>query len=269
MELRPLGGTGIRISPLGLGTVKLGRNRQVKYPRPFEIPDDAAVSRLLALARELGINLLDTAPAYGASEERLGRLLPGPRADWVIVSKAGEFFEAGRSRHDFSYAATVRTVEQSLRHLNTDYLDAVLIHSDGDDLRILEQEGALDALRELKERGLIRAHGMSTKTVAGGLRAVEETDMVMVTCNPAHREELPVLAAAAARSKGVLIKKALQSGHAGEGGVAEAMRFIFAQPGVSGIIVGTIDPGHLRANVMAVEAALEEIEGNEPEGGAA
>ncbi len=173
MELRPLGSTGINVSPLGLGTVKIGRNEQVKYPHPFEIPDDQAVRALLGLAQELGINLIDTAPAYGSSQERLGKLLPGTRDQWVIVSKVGEFFERGESRFDFSFATTRRVVEESLHTLNTDYLDVVLIHSDGGDLRILEQEGALDALRELKEQGLIRAHGMSSKTLAGGLRVVE------------------------------------------------------------------------------------------------
>ena len=258
MELKDLGGTGIRVSPLGLGTVKFGRNEQVKYPRAFRLPDDGQIRSLLALAADLGINLLDTAPAYGNSMERLGKLLPGPRERWVIVSKAGEFFDHGRSRFDFGFDATVRTVEQSLRTLNTDYLDAVLIHSDGDDLHILGQEPVLDALRSLKERGLIRAHGMSSKTVEGGLRTVAEMDVVMATCNPAYRDEIPVLQAAAHLGKGVLIKKGLQSGHiAGPQGVREAMGFIFSQPGVSGLIVGTINPEHLRANVAALEAVLE------------
>ncbi len=256
MELRPLGNTGIMVSPLGLGTVKLGRNQQVKYPHPFEIPDDDAVVALLSLAQELGVNLLDTAPAYGNSEQRLGQLMPGARDDWVIVSKVGEFFKDGKSHFDFSYDTTIRTVEQSLRNLKTDYLDAVLIHSDGNDYRALKEEGALDALCELKERGLIRAHGMSTKTLVGGLLAVVDTDIVMVTCNPAHQEELPVLRAADLRMRGVLIKKALQSGHIEAGGVEEAMKFIFAQPGVSSVIVGTITPDHLRSNVEAVAASL-------------
>lgn len=258
MELRPLGATGILVSPLGLGTVKLGRNQQVKYPHPFEIPDDAATVRLLSLAHELGINLLDTAPAYGNCEERLGQLLPGSREDWVIVSKVGEFFEEGESRFDFSYATTIRTVEQSLRNLKTDYLDAVLIHSDGDDIRVLNEEGVLDALCALKETGLIRAYGMSTKTLAGGLLAVDSTDIVMITCNPAHQDELPVLKAAEQQGKGVLIKKALQSGHIKDGGMEDAMQFIFAQQGVSSVMVGTITSDHLRANVAAVEKALKD-----------
>ena len=53
MDLRPLGSTGIQVSPLGLGTVKIGRNQQVKYPSLFAIPDDRAVAELLALARDL------------------------------------------------------------------------------------------------------------------------------------------------------------------------------------------------------------------------
>lgn len=257
MELRPLGSTGIDVSPLGLGTVKFGRDEQVKYPASFTIPDDEAVVALLHLARELGINMVDTAPAYGTSQQRLGTLLPGPRSDWVIVSKVGESFENGQSAFDFSYDSTRQTVEQSLRTLNTDYLDCVLIHSDGDDLGILDNEGAVDALRDLKQRGLIRSHGMSSKTIDGGLRVVDEMDVVMATSNLEYNDELPVLQAAAAKRKGVLIKKGLMSGHIpGEEGVRLAMQHVFAQPGVSAMIVGTINPEHLRSNVRLAEQAI-------------
>lgn len=255
MELRPLGSTGILVSPLGLGTVKLGRNEQVKYPAHFEIPDDQAVERLLWLARELGINLIDTAPAYGTSQQRLGRLLPGPRDQWVIVSKVGETFIEGRSRFDFSHAHTLASVQQSLKELDTDYLDCVLIHSDGDDLRILEQEGALDALELLKEKGLIRCHGMSSKTVAGGLEVVRQMDVVMATANLDYHQERPVFDAAAEAGKGVLVKKGLQSGHvAGAEGVRASMAHVFALPGVSAVIVGTINPDHLRQNVQILDS---------------
>ncbi|MCP3669577.1 MAG: aldo/keto reductase [Gammaproteobacteria bacterium] len=258
MNKRALGDTGIMVSPLGLGTVKFGRNEQVKYPRPFQIPGDVEVVNLLSQASELGINLLDTAPAYGSSQARLGQLLPGPRERWVLVSKVGEFFENGVSRFDFSFDTTVQVVEHSLRTLNMDYLDLVLIHSDGDDLAILEQEGALDALRVLKQRGLIRAHGMSSKTPDGGLRTVQEMDVVMATCNPDYLEDIPVLEAAAAANRGVLIKKGLQSGHvAGPEGVAAAMEFVFSQPGVSSMIIGTINPEHLEHNVKIFDSVVK------------
>ncbi|HQC72024.1 MAG TPA: aldo/keto reductase, partial [Candidatus Competibacteraceae bacterium] len=134
MELRALGTTGLRVSTLGLGTVKLGRNQGVKYPQPFELPSDQQALALLELAWDLGINLLDTAPAYGLSEERLGRLLRQCRRDWVIVTKVGEAFQNGQSQFDFSAAATRASVERSLHRLGVAALDAVLIHSSGDDL---------------------------------------------------------------------------------------------------------------------------------------
>lgn len=259
MELNTLGQTGIEVSPLGLGTVKIGRDEQVKYPRGFKIPSDAEVRDLLALAWELGINVLDTAPAYGNSEERLGQLLPH-KDEWVIVGKVGEFFEAGCSRFDFSAATTRATVERSLRRLGRECIDMVLVHSHGDDMAIIRNEAVCDTLQELKHEGLIRAVGMSTKTVEGGLWCVENMDVVMATYNPVYTEELPVLERAAELNKGVLIKKGLQSGHAdaaaGGGGVEAALRFVFAQPAVDSVIVGTINPDHLRQNAALVEQVL-------------
>lgn len=259
MELRTLGVTGIRVSPLGLGTVKIGRDQQVKYPHGFQIPDDAAVRDLFALARELGINFIDTAPAYGLSEERLGRLLPA-RQDWVIVTKVGEIFENGVSRFDFSAGHTRMSVERSLRRLGRDSVDIVLVHSDGDDAAIIEQGEALDTLAELKREGLIRAYGMSTKTAEGGLWVVRNCDVVMATCNRVDTYDLPVIAEADRLNKGVLVKKGLQSGHAdsavGGCGVEESMRFVFEHAGVSSMIVGTINPAHLRDNVALVNGIL-------------
>lgn len=257
MDLRALGNTGITVSPLGLGTVKFGRDQQVKYPQSFKIPDDRTVDALLGQAQDLGINMLDTAPAYGTSQERLGKLLGANRQQWVIVSKVGEHFENGQSRFDFSYQGTIDTVEQSLRTLKTDYLDCVLVHSDGDDLAIFDNQGAVDAMHELKQRGLIRSHGMSSKTVQGGLRVVSEMDVVMATCNLDYNDELAVLTAAQEQNKGVLIKKGLMSGHvSGDKGVQQSMQHVFAQPGVSAMIVGTINPLHLANNVDIVNQVL-------------
>ncbi|HXH03093.1 MAG TPA: aldo/keto reductase [Candidatus Competibacteraceae bacterium] len=261
MELRELGSSGIRVSPLGLGTVKFGRNQEVKYPQGFALPSDREIRELLALARALGINLLDTAPAYGTAEERLGRLLPGPRRDWVIVTKVGEEFRDGRSVFDFTAAATRASVERSLSRLNSDWLDLVLIHSDGEDVRILTEEGALDALLELKREGKVRAVGISSKTVAGGLLALDSCDAVMVTHNPLHQEERPVIRAAHERGRGVLIKKGLLSGHLaalGTDPVETCLRCVFAEAGVSSLVVGTLNPAHLRADVAALERVLAE-----------
>lgn len=259
MIKRPLGRTGLNVSPLGLGTVKLGRNRGVKYPQGFELPDNRQAAELIALARDLGINLIDTAPAYGTSEQRLGELLAGQRRDWVICTKVGEEFDGEHSHFDFSAAHTRRSVERSLKRLQSDYLDLVLVHSDGRDSDIVRREGALEELERLKQQGLIRAFGVSTKTLEGGRLAAELSDLVMVTYNAREREQEPVIDRCRELGKGVLLKKALASGHLcldGADPVQAGMDFIFAHPGVSSAIIGTINPQHLRDNVAKAERAL-------------
>lgn len=265
---RPLGSTGIDVSCLGLGTVKFGRSKGVKYPDKFTIPDDATVCTLLQQAHELGINLIDTAPAYGNSEERLGKLMQR-REDWVICSKTGEEFVNGESIFDFSASHTRVSVERSLKRLNTDYLDLVLIHSDGNDRQIIEHSDCFETLLRCREQGLIRAFGLSGKTVAGGLIAATLCDVVMVSYNPGYTNEAAVIDHACQLQKGVLIKKAFDSGHALSGhnnaanAIAENMRFIFDRPGVTSIITGTINPTHLQQNVSTVSQILSTTIGAE------
>lgn len=255
MQKRALGSTGIDVSVLGLGTVKIGRNQQVKYPSGFDLPDDKSVIELFELARSLGINFIDTAPAYGSSEQRLGELLPD-RDDWVIMTKVGEIFENDQSRFDFSFDHTIKSVEHSLKKLKRDVLDIVLVHSDGNDMDIINDGAAFDALEVLKNKGLIKAYGMSSKTVDGGCWVVENCDVVMATANLEYDDERPVLELAEKLNKGVIIKKGLQSGHAdsssGGSGIEDAFRHILSQPGVSSMIVGTINKQHLQSNVAIV-----------------
>ena len=257
---RPLRGTGLSISPLGLGTVKLGRDQGVKYPNGFTIPDDETARMLLRQARDLGINLIDTAPAYGTSEARLGPLLRGQRQDWVIVSKVGEEFENGQSSHDFSAAHTRLSVERSLKRLETDFIDLVLVHSDGNDLAILNDTEVYQTLAMLKAEGKIRGYGFSGKTVAGGLLALRDGDCAMVTYNLNEQAEKPVLDYAADHGKGILIKKALASGHIcldpGVDPVEASFTLVFKHPGVASAIVGTINPLHLAHNVATAAAVI-------------
>ena len=216
LPLRPLGDSGLNVSAMALGTVKFGRNTQVKYPTSFDLPSDEQLVDLLSLAQQLGINLLDTAPAYGSSESRLGALLTDQRKQWLLCTKVGETFVNGRSSYDFREAAVVASIDASLRKLNTDYLDLVLIHSNGDDLGILEQQQTLGTLLDLKAQGVVRAVGLSHKTLAGGQRALElGADVLMTELSQAERAMAPLVAQCAQQSKGVLVKKALGSGHSG------------------------------------------------------
>lgn len=265
MDRRPLGAsTGLEVSPIGLGTVKLGRTEGLKHPGEIRLPTDEEARALLDRAHSLGVNLLDTAPAYGVSEERLGGLLAGQRDRWVICTKAGEEFENGRSHFDFSPAAIRRSVERSLKRLRTDMVDVALLHSNGRDEWIIRESGAMEELERLRTEGKTRAIGVSTKTPQGALLAIERSDVLMATLNPSHVDDAEAIEAAGAAGVGVLIKKALASGHldqleAAGDPIEAAMRFVFTRPGVSSVVVGTTNPEHLTHNAAAAEKAIRRI----------
>ncbi len=253
----PLGNTGLMAGPLGLGTVKWGRNQGLKHAA-FELPDDAACLRLLDEAEAAGANLLDVAPAYGVAEERLGRLLSGRREKFLLFSKTGEVFSGGQSSWDFSEDHTRRSVEASLRCLRTDCLDGVLLHCPRADLEVIQGTPALEVLHELKAAGKLRSVGVSTMSLEGGLAAVPLCDVVMVAWNTGFHEQQPVIEAAAAAGKGILLKKVLSSGDlsgapppADMSAAAFRLRSALALPGHPVIIAGTISLAHFQENVAA------------------
>jgi len=247
-----MGSTDIKLSAIGLGLVKIGRNTGVKYPHSFQIPDDHTVRNLLETAFDLGVNLLDTAPAYGESETRLGKLRPHRREDWIICSKVGENFinQTSVSTFNFDRKFIIQSVEHSLRNIKTDYLDILLVHSNGEDLKIIEEYDVFKTLSELKQAGKIRYFGMSTKTPAGAKLAIEQSDLVMLAYNMNYPDEGYLIDYAASLGKGVLIKKGLESGHAGS--FENAIEFIFKKSGVSSLIIGTLNIKHLKENIEAL-----------------
>jgi aryl-alcohol dehydrogenase-like predicted oxidoreductase len=254
VQYRALGKTGIRVSLLGLGTVAFGRTEGLKYTVAPTLPSARDLSELLAVARDAGVNLIDTAPAYGTSEQRLGELLTGQRNDWVLCTKVGEIFEAGTSRWDFSPEQTRRSVHESLQRLATDHLDVVLVHSNGDDDTTIHNFGTLQMLAQLKQEGLIRAFGMSHKTVAGGLLATASCDVVMATLSVGDTEQLEVIERARTLGCGVLVKKPLDSGRAAQNDTARirALHYVANVAGVSSVVIGTTNPAHLLANAAAL-----------------
>lgn len=222
------------------------------------MPADSEVQNLLAQAHELGVNLLDTAPAYGTSEERLGELLVN-RQDWVICTKAGEEFVDGNSEYIFTPEHIEMSLNRSLERLHTDYIDVFMIHSDGNDLKIIEEFDIFHTLDRLKKSGKVRATGMSTKTVEGGKAVIDHCDVAMVAFNPVYTDELPVIEYAAEKGKGIFVKKAFASGHLGqiskENPVEKSVFYTLAPAGVTSLIAGTINPAHFRDNVEYAKSA--------------
>ena len=246
MVPRPLGTTGIMVSPIGFGAFKIGRNVGLKYPVGYELPDDAAVDRLLNGVLDLGITYIDTAPPYGTSEERIGRAIAHRRTEFVISTKVGEQFEDGRSQYDFSPAAIRASVERSRQRLQTVVIDLVFIHSDGRDREIIESSGAVETLLDLKSKGVIRAVGMSTKTIEGARLALQWADAIMVEYHLEDRAHEEIIAEAQGRGVGVVIKKGLGSGRLPP---EEAIPFVLRNPGVSSLVIGGLNLEHIRANI--------------------
>jgi aryl-alcohol dehydrogenase-like predicted oxidoreductase len=250
MVPRPLGKTGLSVAPIGLGTVKIGRNSGVKYPGSFDLPTDAQVAALLARARELGVNLFDTAPAYGSSEERLRPFVKAHRGDIVLATKCGEFFENGASRWDFSRKSLEGQIDASLKRLGTDHVDVLLLHSDGRDEEILSRSDGLAVLRAAKSSGKARAIGISAKTDAGLRRAIGLLDVVMAPFNQAQPALGAALQAAHDAGLGVLAIKAVEQGTAAN--PEQSVAFVASRPFVDAVVLGTLNPWHLSSAVAAL-----------------
>lgn len=152
MTYRALGNTGIQVSEVGFGCWQLGNQTD------WNGSDDQSAIALVQHALENGCNLFDTAPPYnmGKSESILGQALKGRRQQAVISSKFGY---AADWQCNFSPEGLISSVEESLKRLQTDYLDILLMHSPPP--KQLLREDTYLALDKLKEQGKIRAYGAS------------------------------------------------------------------------------------------------------------
>ena len=151
----------------------------------------------------------------------------------------------------------------SLNSLGTDRLDVVLLHSDGNDAWVLRESGGLQELERMRSAGMIRAIGASTKTLEGALAAVELCGVVMLTVNAGYTDEVPAVEAAGKRGVGVILKKALASGHGLDGGTDEALAAVLRPAwarSVSSVVIGTTKAERVRENAASVERVLGSID---------
>ncbi|WP_163163378.1 aldo/keto reductase [Arthrobacter sp. Alg241-R88] len=153
MEYRPLGRTGVRVSPLCLGAMMFG---------PWGNDDRADATRIIHRALDAGINFIDTADVYsgGVSEEIVGQALGSRRDDVFLATK---FFmpmnQDDPNQRGGSRRWIMRAVEDSLRRLNTDYIDLYQVHRPSPDTDV---EETLGALTDLVRQGKVRYIGSSS-----------------------------------------------------------------------------------------------------------
>ncbi len=245
----------ILISPIGFGAFKIGRNQGIKYEQSYALPDDATAERLLNGVLDLGVTYVDTAPAYGVSEERIGRFLSHRRAEFVLSTKVGERYENGESIYDFSQRGICESIEQSLRRLQTDVLDIVYFHAPRNDLAVINDTDAVSTLLALRERGLIRAVGFSGYTTAAFRQAMDWADALMLEYHPDDCSLEPVIREAVAGHKIVVVKKGLASGRIAGG---QAIRFGLANPGVTSLVIGSLSLQHMAENVGIAQSVRGE-----------
>jgi aryl-alcohol dehydrogenase (NADP+) len=152
MHYRPLGRTGIQVSPYCLGAMMFGKMAN---------PDHDECVRMIHKALDVGINFIDTADAYsrGESEEIVGKALKGRRDDVVLATKAFLPMGDDPNQRGSSRRWLTRAVEGSLGRLQTDYIDLYQVHRPAPDTDI---EETLSVLTDLMREGKVRAIGAST-----------------------------------------------------------------------------------------------------------
>lgn len=207
MNMRLLGKTGIRVGEVGLGCWQLDNAL-------WGGSDKGQGERIIHAALDAGCNFFDTAPGYaeGRSEALLGRVLAGRRKEAVLCSKFGHTPEG---EADFSFAAVRPSVEGSLRRLQTDFIDVILLHNPPAELLDGTREPAIYAeLQALRGEGKIRAFGASVDW-GKELRTIAETTpsrAAEILFNVFHQEPGSAFAGAAARGIGLIVKVPLDSG---------------------------------------------------------
>jgi aryl-alcohol dehydrogenase (NADP+) len=149
IEYRRLGESGLKVSPICLGTMMFG-----------DRTDEAEAGRMVIAARDAGINFIDTADVYakGESERIVGRLIKADREDWVLATKAGNPMGEGINMRGLSRKWLLRAIDLSLKRLHTDYVDIYYLHFD--DLRTPLEE-TLRAVDDILRAGKARYFGIS------------------------------------------------------------------------------------------------------------
>lgn len=211
MKYRILGKSGLRVSVVGVGTWQFGG----EWGRSYEQSEADAI---LGRARELGINLIDTAECYGdhLSEAFIGNSIKGNRDQWIVATKFGHKFHNPFERTDkFAAEDVVRQLEDSLRALQTDYIDLYQFHSGPNSA--FDQDALWELLDKQVQAGKIRHLGVSI----GSNENVHQTanaasvnaSAIQVVYNRLDRQpEKEVFPACQADNLGVLARVPLASG---------------------------------------------------------
>lgn len=207
-DIVTLGKTGIKLSRLAQGSGTVGYQKSSNQTRKLGIQ---GLAELLRAGVDNGLTFWDTADSYGSHPHVREALKTVKRDKVVIMTKSWATTEAEMKAD----------IDRFRQELNTDYLDILLLHCMQDDAWPKKKAGAMAAVSEAKQKGIIRAHGVSCHTL-GALKAAAATDWVEVDLarlNPAGRHMdapphvvIPILKEMRAKGKGIIGMKILGQG---------------------------------------------------------
>lgn len=207
MKLRELGDTGMKVSEIGLGAWQLANP-------DWGLHDTAVAHQIIRASLDAGCNFFDTAPGYGhgRSEELLGQALKSVRPDVIICTKFSHYSASGE--RDFDVAHIRPVLEGSLRRLQTDYIDVLLLHNPPRDLMDGRTAPQYAELEKLQAEGKIRAYGVSLDWREEVELAVQTTKSkaLEVMYNAFYQETAPAFPLAQANGVGLIVKVPLDSG---------------------------------------------------------
>lgn len=266
MIKRKFGNTGIEVSLLGFGAGHIGSDSQ----------NEKEIERFLNEILDLGINLIDTARAYGLSEQRIGKFISHRRKEYILSTKVGYDVEW---KPDWTYESVIGGIDQALKLLNTDYIDIVHLHSCQKE--ILEQGDVILALEHAKQSGKIRIMAYSGENDALDY-AIRSNRFGSIQCSVNICDQRGIgtlLSDAAEKGLGVIAKRPIANalwrfsgpplGHYSieywyrmqkmkpdfpiSDPADTAIRFTAFAPGVSTSIIGSADIGHVREMINSIE----------------
>lgn len=233
MDYKQLSTSDLKISRLGLGGIPLQRFTT------------AEVTSLLSAARQRGINFIDTARGYGASEVLIGQGLANQRKSFILASKSMQRSKDG----------ILADVQLSLQNLNTDYLDIYQLHNvrtQAEWDQVTSSQGALIGLQEAQKAGLIRYIGLTSHSSEMMAKAIESGlfATMMLPYNVVENQNKALFAKAHAKNIFTMAMKPLAGGFIPK--TSDGLRYLAGDPNVDCLLVGMSTPQEIEANLEAI-----------------
>ena len=212
MNYRRLGRTDLQVSEISLGTVELGRDYGIPVRGEHLQPSEGDAAHLLNCALDLGINLIDTARAYGESEAIIGRALKSRRAEYLLATKISSLNWEGYIGKELQEQVEA-SITESLRALQTDIIDLLYIHNATPEL--IQRGEIVEIMQQARQAGYARFMGTTTYGEAAPLAVLKDGsfDCVQVAYNLLDRQFAErVLPLAKEKDVGVVIRSVLLKG---------------------------------------------------------